>query len=330
MSILNNIKFIYNKHRGIVAFFLLFIIVALFLLYMRDKGESWEILFNLTYKKIILLLIVSLLFKVILGYNFRVLIGFFKIRLSFKEWFGLSNLSVMTSYFLPIKGGMAVQAVYLKKVYKLRYTFFLNSVVTFYTLILFSNAIAGIVLSILVFGIGTFRGNSVLIFFISIAIASSLIFVITYYMPKARTRWRSLGNFFEGFKKFHKQPKRLLKVVFYGMMLMFAAMLRLWFAFWALGIEIEFIQVTMITLITSFSMFISITPGSLGIKEFFIIASGVALGIAPTHVAVAALLDRIVDILVTFILGAVFAYIFTRKGLSGLKDIPDSLAKYEN
>lgn len=111
---------------------------------------------------------------------------------------------------------------------------------------------------------------------------------------------------------------------------MFAAMLRLWFAFWALGIEIEFIQVTMITLITSFSMFISITPGSLGIKEFFIIASGVALGIAPTHVAVAALLDRIVDILVTFILGAVFAYIFTRKGLSGLKDIPDSLAKYEN
>ena len=59
-------------------------------------------------------------------------------------------------------------------------------------------------------------------------------------------------------------------------------------------------------------MLLSITPANLGIKEFFITVSGPIFGVTPEEALMAAIIDRCIDVVLSFVLGGAFVFTLTR------------------
>ena len=89
--------------------------------------------------------------------------------------------------------------------------------------------------------------------------------------------------------------------------------LRLYLAFYLLGIEVDVIKIIFIQAIVTFTRIIAVTPGNIGIKEGIIGLSSSLLGISPEDALLGAVLDRVVAMIVVFGLGAVFSRVLLNK-----------------
>jgi len=266
-------------------------------------------LMDLSAGGILLLAAGSVLFKFALGYNFRVLISFFNIDLVLKQWFGLTCIASMANYILPAKAGTAAQAVYLKKEYDFKYSNFLSSITGFYAVTFLVNSIAGMVLSAYLFSKGKTAGSDIFIFFSAALMITVIFLVMIYHFPKITTRFSFIQGFFDGLKNFHNKPKRALFLIASQVGVILAVGIRLLIAFRVLGIGIDLVSCMVIALITSFSIFISITPGNLGIKELLITFSSSILGVSPGQALMVAIVDRSMDVVISFSSGYAFTYL---------------------
>ena len=262
---------------------------------------------------ILLLAAGSVLFKFMLGYNFKVLISFFDIKLVLKQWFGLTCIASMANYILPAKAGTAAQAVYLKKEYGFKYSNFLSSITGFYAVTFLVNAVAGMALSAYLFSSGKSAGLDIFIFFAVALVITAIFLIMIYHFPKLTTRFSFLQGFFDGLKNFHNKPEKALLLVISQVGVILAIGIRLLIAFRVLGIGIDLVSCMVIALITSFSIFISLTPGNLGIKELLITFSSSVLGVSPGQALMVAIVDRTMDIVISFAAGYTFTYLLTLK-----------------
>jgi uncharacterized membrane protein YbhN (UPF0104 family) len=302
-------KDFYLRHKNIISYFCLGVITLLYCFYFRGRSDEFSVFLSISINDIVILIAASVVFKLIWGYIFKVLLRFFEVDLEFLEWFGLTNISVMINYFLPAKGGLMGVAVYLKKKYQLNYTHFLSSMTGFYGITFLVNALAGMILSLLVVRIGPFYENKILIFF-SIVSACILASMMIVRLPKGDGLFQ---RYIRGLHQFADNRKYLPELVFTQVGLILAIGIRIFFAFKVLGVDIGFMSSMLIALMACFSMFFSVTPASLGVKEFFITFSGTVLGVAPEKALAAAILDRCVDIVISFVLGSLSFWVMTRK-----------------
>ncbi|MGB2879240.1 MAG: lysylphosphatidylglycerol synthase transmembrane domain-containing protein [Candidatus Omnitrophota bacterium] len=312
-SLLGPLGNIYKRHKRAFSVLLLIVILALFFIYMKGRKQDFVMLSRLSPDSIFMLCLAALVFKLALGYNFRILISFFDIKLAFKEWFGLTGMAAMANYLLPAKAGLAAQAVYLKKEYGFRYVNYLSSMTGFYAVGFLVNATAGAAMSSYLCLKGLDAGRSLFLLFLAVMAVAGAFLVIIYHFPKLSGRLGFLKGFLEGLKNFHGKPRKTFHLIISQVIVIIAVGIRLLIAFRALGIEVDLVSSTVIALVMSFSVFISITPGNLGIKESLIMLSSSALGISPAQALMVALLDRAMDILVTFGLGYGFTYMLTSR-----------------
>lgn len=270
-------------------------------------------LMDLSAGGILMLAAGSVLFKIMLGYNFKVLISFFDIELVLRQWFGLTCIASMANYILPAKAGTAAQAVYLKKEYGFKYSNFLSSITGFYAVTFLVNSVAGMVLSGYLFFSGRSVGSDIFIFFAAALVVTAIFLIMIYHFPKLTTRFSFIQGFFDGLKNFHNKPDRALFLVISQVGVILAIGIRLLIAFRVLGIGIDLVSCMVIALITSFSIFISLTPGNLGIKELLITFSSSILGVSPGQALMVAIVDRSMDIVISFASGYVFTYVLAVK-----------------
>jgi uncharacterized membrane protein YbhN (UPF0104 family) len=285
----------------------MFIIFAILAYYVKSKGQEFNILRNISLSNIILLVLASILFRVALGYNFYLLMLFFDIKMMFKEWLGLTTISTMTNYLLPAKGGIAAQAVYLKNTYGFAYTQFLSSTIGLFVITFLMNAIIGLSASITALYLGVMTSDKIMLFFIVVTAITAASYMLMLAAPKIKIKNPYFKNMVNGFEKFRYKPLLFTKFLVSQAFIIIAIGLRLFFAFRSVGIDINIIGCVVITLFTSFFMFLSLTPANLGIKEFFITLSSTAFGLTPAQGLAAALVDRGFDVIISFIGGGIFS-----------------------
>lgn len=315
-----NIKDFYNRNKKLISLALLGAIFFLLFIYLRDRREGLRLLLDLSVGNIALLVAAAVLFKIALGFNFKVVISFFDISLSFVQWLGLTCMASMANYLLPAKAGFAAQAVYLKKEFGLRYANFLNSVTGFYAVGFLVNAIVGTLLSIVLVTRKVDSGSFIFTFFLCVFVFTAVFIFIIYHFPKISSKAGILKGFFEGFKYFHNKPATIFYLALTQVGVIIAISLRLMIAFRVLGINMDIVSATIIALITSFSIILSITPGNLGIKEALIMFSASAFGVDPAQGIIVAMLDRMVDVVVSFSTGYGFTYYLTNRKPVIMKD----------
>jgi len=295
------------------------LVLAAGLIFLFLKGPRLQSFMNLNILEILLLLTVSFLGYLVLGLSFRSLVRIFDVRLTFKEWFGLTVCNAMFNYYLPARGGIVVKAYYLKKKHGLSYPHYAALMAGSVFLVLAVASFAGLAVVLFVSAV---TGQ----FIVSLAVAFFLVFLgvlLSGLITKQLLRLKIHGKFARlnlfllnlrgGLSFFSEHKKYALDFCLFSALFLLIMAVRLYLCFLALNFSVKFWAVLLIMVITEFSFLISVIPGNLGIKEGVIVFSGGLFGISVDQALAAAILDRAVSLIIIFGFGFVYSKILLDK-----------------
>lgn len=244
----------------------------------------------------------------------RVFAALFGIDLIFKEWFGLSVLTAMANYLAPFRGGASVKAVYLKRKKDFPYSTFLSTLAANYIIMIITASILGCLVSGAICFTHEIREWKVPLFFIAIGVMTILLLFFSPPVPASRKRiLRILGNILEGWGEIRKNRLLIVKVAGILTLNYLLMSMQLVFGYWAFSIQVPLLPVILMGILSSFSIFVSITPGNLGIQEAIIAMLSELMGIGFNNGLIAAGLIRAVNIILVFSLGPIFSYLLIRE-----------------
>lgn len=283
---------------------LLAILLAFIIYYMTEHISDFSIILNISPAFCLWIGILYLGNLIVNGLFFKVMIRDFGIELNFFEYTAISILTAFGNAFIPLRGGLGIRAVYMKSRYGFNYT---NSVAT----IAGTNIIAFNIISILalvtllvLYVTGAFFSLAVTFVFVLMAFAS---FYIMLYSP----RWyrlipfssvrNKLDELMDGWSVIRKSPKNVYLLYLLGLANFLLLSLITWFEFMALNIQdmsgsnVTYPQSFFMSFMSTISLYIGITPASLGIREGLLMLTSTIVKISPSHVLMMSILDRAIS-----------------------------------
>lgn len=267
---------------------------------------------------IVELIVLELLLIICNGYLFRLVLIPFGIRLMAFEYIGLSFVTSMANYILPFVGGPGVRAIYIKKNYNLEITVFIGTVMVSLVLVLATNAIAGFFGVIFLKQLGQYRG-ALQVIFLGFLVG---LFILLKYLPASINRkifFRNyLNKFLSAWNVIKKTPAILVRMIVVSCIIMLISTAIYWRVMSIYIDGIGLLQALMIAVVTSFSVLISVTPASLGISETLTVLMAQLINFDAPGALAGALTYRVTLMLLTFLIGPVFAYFLSGRKLFSL------------
>lgn len=308
-----------KKH--ILKYCVLAALVAAGLWYAWTHQKLLLSLKSIPFWYLIVIFCLTLTRNVLKGLQLRSISTVFGLRLSFREWFGLSVCNTMYNYFVLARAGAGVRALYLKKKHSLSYAHFGSLFAGSNALKLMAAALTGLFTCILAQTLYGERWVALTVAFLlllSSLLGATVILAVSLkavrYVP-TKTLRRILSDVSDGLKLFPKHRDSMLKFAALSFVQICAAAAGFFVCCSALGMTLNALQVLAIQSMACFAVLLPLTPGGLGIREGIIASSGHLLGLPPEMAMLAALVQRGVAMIVTFGLGLVFSYLL----LEGLK-----------
>jgi len=256
------------------------------------------------------ILFLAIIFLITNGLVLKYFLEPFKIKLKFKEWFGLSIINTMGNYLTPFRGGAAAKAVYLKKIHQFSYSYFLSTLVGIYVMVFFVNSFIGVLtMAFLHYFLGIFN---VLIFTIFLLLFLFLLDIIIFSPKIKETKHSFINKFINVINGWNliKNNKKVIAVIGLISLANVAIMVLMMFLeFRVFGLEISLLSVLFLSIVSTLGLFISITPGALGIKEAIVAFTATVINIPISQALTVSILDRVVGLGIIFILGPIFSYI---------------------
>lgn len=303
-------KFKINK-KQIILYALIFIFSALFLYKYRTEIISIKIVEPMM---VIPLILGIILFLGLNGNITKVLLKSFNVHISNYISLGLSSINTMGNFIFPLRGGSVLNAVYLKNNYKFSYSKFIASLSAIYVVIFWTNSLFGMLVMILSHYLYD-NAISMIIFssFLFVFLVLTIIMIFSPKLPETKSKF--INKFIEvvnNWTLIRQDKKTIIKLIILAIINILVVAIISYFEFRMIGVSIGLFELIILSIFSGFSLLLSITPGSLGIKEAFVIYAGNAMGIKIAELIVISLIDRMVTFFVSLILGIYFTYALTR------------------
>jgi uncharacterized membrane protein YbhN (UPF0104 family) len=220
----------------------------------------------------------------------------------------------MGNYITPFSGGMIAKGSYLKYRHKFPYARFISVLGASYLMYFWVTGIAGIITLILI----PERLNlywELLTFFMGVVLFISLLAVFpAIKIPGNNWIIASLNSTVDGWTLIKKDLFLLAKLALYTLANIFLNGFSFWLAFVALSkTSIPPGPVFLISLLSSFSILIKITPGNLGIFETVTTLGAEILGIGAGLGLMVSLVIRAASMILIFTLGPIFSLLLTHE-----------------
>jgi len=257
------------------------------------------------------LIISSVLFLVTNGIVLKELLLPFKIELSIKEWFGLSVITTAGNLLIPLQGGMVTRALYLKSKHDFSYTNFLSALSGIYIIVFWVNSFVALIAMLLIGHYYSVFSWLVFVTFLIIFLGLSFIIVIS---PKIKKTFKleilnKAVRVVNGWLVIKNSKRTILAVTIISLINVFLMSVSSFLEFRVIGVEISFLKALFISIVSTLSLFVSLTPGSLGIKEAFVAFTSGVVGISSANAVAVSILDRLVSLIPLVILTPIFSKI---------------------
>jgi uncharacterized membrane protein YbhN (UPF0104 family) len=152
---------------------------------------------------------------------------------------------------------------------------------------------------------GVFYWKILLVFLAVLAGASA--FMLSWkFLGKNKFKFGMMNTVFEGLNYFRKQKKLLGVLLALNFVSIIMLALRFFVAFQAVKTAPGFAGMFLLANLVYFSFILSLTPANLGIMESIITVTAGAIGLSNVDGALASLVDRGINFILTFILGTFF------------------------
>ncbi|MGK5086847.1 lysylphosphatidylglycerol synthase transmembrane domain-containing protein [Bdellovibrionota bacterium FG-2] len=246
------------------------------------------------------------------GLHNRFFLRAFSLRLTPTEWFGLSVVNTLGNLLTPMRGGAISNAVYLKQKYGFSYASYVGVLSATYVIMFWINSLMGLLALVAVGGVlgGAAHplGKLIALVFGGSFLFFTLIILFSPRFPAPQNRF--LAKCVHALNDWHQVRSNRPVIVATAsigfvnvllMTLMAYVQLRL------VGSAVSLEKCMVISVFSSFSLFLSITPGSLGIREAFAAVSGFVVGLSPAVMVAASVIERLINFGWSLGLGLVFS-----------------------
>lgn len=257
---------------------LLIAVIILAFFYFRGHGKEFVSKVELSYSFVILMSALIILFQLIAGFKIKILTDIFGLNLKIKEWFGLAQMNSFLNY-LPIKGGAAAKAFYLKGFFNFPYSKYLAVLGTSFIITIASFSAVGVAGMFLVYmKTGIFSSN-ILIIYIFLAISP----LIPFLFLDRIIGWIKnphLTRFFDGWRMIRRGGKKLILLVISDVLMVLVDAMRIKLSYGAQGVDLDYYMGLVISPLSNLAAIASQVPAGLGIRETVVglISGGMGMG----------------------------------------------------
>lgn len=275
-------------------------VLMLFGFYLYQNPEIIELVLSTNWIYIVLIMVVYLLVFLFEGLFIKISLDIFQKSIKVGESFFLATVSRIGNYLLPMRAGAVFRATYLKKKHDFPYSNFLSTFYGYYVIFFLTNS----VISVGILLIKYFNNNE---FYLTLLIFFSLILVgmlilIFIRLPIDRFIKKTdgiigkmltyLNKFIKGWDLIVKDSKDFLMLLLISFGNIFLNVIIVYIEFIAIDKVPKILDVIFYTAISGVSLLVSITPGSLGIREGIFLLTSESLGLTEQEIMRLAFLDR--------------------------------------
>ena len=295
------------------------LIVAFLLWYLVGHWQQLKVLLRLGPEQLVILYLLCFLSTLVAARVVQCLVSAMKTKTKFWDMVWLQNTAILLNY-VPMKFGTLFRANYLKHHYGLAYSHFASFFLYITFLMTATSTALGLVILVAVYGLAGYESKILAGVFAATVIASLILLFLPLPEPKGKGSLRTaLRNFLTGRRQIGKARKTIVAAVAFLAINFLVTACRLAIIYHSMGKDIHPAGYLILGALGFVILFISLTPGSLGIRELVLGIGAVVLG-APLEVGVlAAVVDRAISVSYIFVVGGVCALSLWRKSPADFK-----------
>lgn len=301
------------KTSKIISVLILFLILALAFFFIYKNLSDFKSLTIVSPHLIFYIIIFFIINYIIIGIILKELIYPMDVKLSLKEAFQISVVTGFYNLITPFRGGMAARALYLKKKHNFSYSSFFATLSASYVLTFLIAGFLGLLSTYLIYSKEGILSIPLLILFLGAFTSMLLIITVSpKFKPSKNNYINKFINVINGWHLIKSKIKLILTISILTAMQILISSYMLQLQFQVFGIEISFMKCLFLSSIGALSILIAITPANLGIAEAITVFSALTIGISAAQSLSAAILGRLIQTIILFILGPIFSYILIK------------------
>ena len=291
----------------------LVLVVTAIALYLNSHRQLFSAFQNISFPDVLFLAALCLLLLMTSGLALRVFACKVGVRLTPKEWFGLSVVSTMTNYIAPFSSGSIARASYLNRCHNFPYRQFIAFIGSNYLVTAWVAGVVGVVTLLSLFATGFFSWQ-ITIWFVIVTVGTSVL----AKLPSVTLPWKSrpteaLNASFQDWALVKDDRALIARLMTYALVNILVNGLSFWTAYKALGSPISFTVALLIAVLALLSGLVNLTPGNLGIQEAVVSFSSGLLGTGIGQGLLVTLLIRAVSMVVIFGLAPLFSFLLAQE-----------------
>jgi len=275
--------------------------------YIAQHWEELKVLLKFSFAKLAVMYILCFLVTMANGRIVQYLTNVLKAGTGFWDMVLLHNIALLLNY-APMKMGTLFRANYLKRHYGLAYTHFASFFlyITFLTTAIAT--LAGLITLLVFYGLKGYE-SKILAAAFAITAAGSLCFLfLPFPQLKDGGRIREiLRGFFAGRSLISEKKKTLFAAAAFSALTFILTAIRLGIIYNGMGRDIHPAGYLILGTLDFVVVLVSLTPGSLGVRELVLGSCAVVLGVPLKVGILAAVIDRAVLLSYTFVVGGICA-----------------------
>ena len=303
-----------------IKYLLTIAIIFLFGIYIYRNPEILASLKDINPLFIIITMILFLIVFLLEGIFIKITLQAFDKDITIKESFYISTISRIGNYLLPMRAGAIFRATYLKNKYNFEYSKFLSTLYGYYIILFLVYSSMGII-SLIIKWIFFNELYLILLIFFS-ALFFAMLFLIFVRFPAKKTIntknsflekvSRFLQKFIQGWDTIVKNRKLLKNLIFVTVGHVLVNTIIIFVEFIALNITIDIPNLMLYSSLSGASLLISLTPGSLGIREGVFLITSQSIGLVEEQILQLAIVDRGIMFILLVIM-MIFVSIFLKE-----------------
>ncbi|MHC4950313.1 MAG: lysylphosphatidylglycerol synthase transmembrane domain-containing protein [Planctomycetota bacterium] len=301
-----------SKIKVLLKSILVFVIIGFLVNYIVQHREQLQHLNRLEFRYLAGMYFLCLIQMVVTSVGMQRILSSLGVHIGFGEVFMLHNSTLLLNY-VPMQFGTLFRARYLKKHFELSYTDYITFFIYLTVMMLFCSVFVGEFILIFVYGLETPRNLTVaIVFAVIILVCATALF---FPLP-ALNRQTPLADWVNRLLAGRNQVSRDMKSFVICVLAMLAGYLfvaiRLWLLYHSLGQAVHPAAFFLLGSLGYIVIFLSITPGGLGIRELVLAYGAVILNVPFEVGAYATLIDRAVLITYAFLAGGICSFFLRR------------------
>lgn len=247
------------------------------------------------------------------GFFIKIILKNFDKKLTTLESFYVSIISSLGNYFLPMRGGAAIRSVYLKKKFDFSYSLFISTLYGNYIIVFLINSFLALISLLLIqfkFGLVS---TVLYIFFIFLFVTMMLLAFIKISIKDSDVHKNNftnkiitiIKNIIKGWNLIIENKKLMSSLILLTFGNFLISTILFLIEFETLGINSSLVNIVLYNCLSGVSLLVSLTPGSLGIREGLFFLTSNILKIDNKQIMQLALLDRsliIITLVIWFII----------------------------